>query len=173
MGPTRFTMASCGVLSQSANRRKSSPTTREWRERERERERESLWSEWCFTHGRCSSVLNNWLAAALEAYIRMWVTPGRLFSMELDPEIHDESMNSPLYNDLIRTCVCTIYKQVSKVTWQRAAWPPLTHLGKCRPIRHYNTRCCFNVRSKADMSQLNLYRTETTTKKCKSEKNRK
>jgi len=30
-------------------------------------------------------------------------------------------------------------------------------------------RCYFNVRSKADTSQLNLY-TETTTKKCKTEK---
>jgi len=30
----------------------------------------------------------------------------------------------------------------------------------------YDTRCCFNVHSKADMSQLNL----TTTKKCKTEK---
>jgi len=37
-------------------------------------------------------------------------------------------------------------------------------------IRH-DTRCYSNVRSKADMSQLNLYRTEPTTKKCK--KNRK
>ena len=34
----------------------------------------------------------------------------------------------------------------------------------------YDTRCYFNVRSKADVSQLNLYRTETTTKKCKREK---
>jgi len=34
----------------------------------------------------------------------------------------------------------------------------------------YDTRCYFNVRSKADMSQLNLYHTETTTKKCKTEK---
>jgi len=30
----------------------------------------------------------------------------------------------------------------------------------------YDTRCCFDVHSKADMSQLNL----TTTKKCKTEK---
>ena len=29
------------------------------------------------------------------------------------------------------------------------------------------TRCYFNVRSKADMSQLNLYRTEPTTKSAK------
>jgi len=34
----------------------------------------------------------------------------------------------------------------------------------------YDTRYYFNVRSKADMSQLNLYRTETTTKNCKTEK---
>ena len=33
----------------------------------------------------------------------------------------------------------------------------------------YDTRCYFNVRSKADMSRLNL-RTETTTKTCKTEK---
>jgi len=32
----------------------------------------------------------------------------------------------------------------------------------------YDTRCYFNVRSKADMTQLNL-RTETTAKKCKTE----
>jgi len=35
----------------------------------------------------------------------------------------------------------------------------------------YDTRCYFNVRSKADMSQLNLpHGTDTTTKKCKTEK---
>ena len=35
----------------------------------------------------------------------------------------------------------------------------------------YDTRCYFNVRSKADMSQLNLpHGTEPTTKKCKTEK---
>jgi len=33
----------------------------------------------------------------------------------------------------------------------------------------YNTRCYFNVRSKADMSQLNLPHVKTT-KKCKTEK---
>ena len=39
-------------------------------------------------------------------------------------------------------------------------------------MRYGDTRCYCNVRSKADMSQLNLgaYRTETTTKKCKTEK---
>ena len=31
----------------------------------------------------------------------------------------------------------------------------------------YDRRCYFNVRSKADMSRLNLYRTETTTKSVK------
>ena len=31
-------------------------------------------------------------------------------------------------------------------------------------------RCYFNMRSKADMNRLNLYRTETTTKNCKTEK---
>ena len=34
----------------------------------------------------------------------------------------------------------------------------------------YDTRCYFNVRSKANMSQLNLYRKEPTTKKCKNRK---
>jgi len=29
----------------------------------------------------------------------------------------------------------------------------------------YDARCYFNVRSKSDISQLNLYRTEPTTKK--------
>ena len=33
----------------------------------------------------------------------------------------------------------------------------------------YDTRCYFNVRSKADMSRL-IYRTETATTKCKTEK---
>ena len=33
----------------------------------------------------------------------------------------------------------------------------------------YDTRCCFNVRSKADISQLNL-RTEAETKKWKTQK---
>jgi len=38
-------------------------------------------------------------------------------------------------------------------------------------LRYDNTRCYFNVRSKANMSQLDLgYRTEPTTKKCKTEK---
>jgi len=41
-----------------------------------------------------------------------------------------------------------------------------------RAIR-YDTRCYFNVRSKADISQLNLYRTEPTTKKCKNRKTKK
>ena len=36
-----------------------------------------------------------------------------------------------------------------------------TFLGSLR----YDTRCYFNVRSKANTSQLNLYRTEPTTKK--------
>jgi len=38
--------------------------------------------------------------------------------------------------------------------------------------RYDHTTCYFNVRSKADMSQLNRgpYRTETTTKNCKTEK---
>ena len=39
-----------------------------------------------------------------------------------------------------------------------------------RPTIRYDTRCYFNVRSKSDMSQLNLYRTETTTRKCKTDK---
>jgi len=34
----------------------------------------------------------------------------------------------------------------------------------------YDARCHFNVRSKADISQLNLYRTELKTKKTKSGK---
>ena len=34
----------------------------------------------------------------------------------------------------------------------------------------YDTRCYFNVRSKADMSQLNLPHGTATTKKCKTEK---
>jgi len=36
-------------------------------------------------------------------------------------------------------------------------------------IIRYDTKCYFNVRSKADMSRL-IYRTETTTKNCKTEK---
>ena len=39
----------------------------------------------------------------------------------------------------------------------------------CIRIR-YDTRCYINVRSKANMSQLNLYRTQPTTKKCKNRK---
>jgi len=46
----------------------------------------------------------------------------------------------------------------------------LTPLSPHHPYILYDTRCYFNVRSKADMSQLNLYRTETTTKNCKTEK---
>jgi len=36
-------------------------------------------------------------------------------------------------------------------------------------VIRYHTRCCYNVQSKADMSQLNLH-TGPTTKKCKTEK---
>jgi len=39
----------------------------------------------------------------------------------------------------------------------------------CIRIR-YDTRCYINVRPKANMSQLNLYRTQPTTKKCKNRK---
>jgi len=38
-----------------------------------------------------------------------------------------------------------------------------------RKLRAYYTRCYFNVRSKADIVGL-IYRTETTTKNCKTEK---
>ena len=34
----------------------------------------------------------------------------------------------------------------------------------------YDTRCYFNVRSKADISRSLIYRTEKTTKNCKREK---
>ena len=38
----------------------------------------------------------------------------------------------------------------------------------------YDTKCYFNVRSKADMSQLNLYTArKPTTKKCKNRKTKK
>ena len=44
------------------------------------------------------------------------------------------------------------------------------HTTRRNTIR-YDTRCYFNVRSKADTSRLNLRRTEPTTKECKTEKN--
>ena len=39
----------------------------------------------------------------------------------------------------------------------------------CAKILRYDTRCYFKVRSKADMNRL-IYRMETTTKNCKTEK---
>ena len=45
---------------------------------------------------------------------------------------------------------------------------PILIFFRCNDTR-YDTRCYFNVRSKADISQL-IYRTEPTTKKCKTEK---
>ena len=47
------------------------------------------------------------------------------------------------------------------------------HSTMTRPSRlRYDTRCYFNVRSKADISQAVslIYRTEPTTKKCKNRK---
>ena len=41
--------------------------------------------------------------------------------------------------------------------------------GRTHKEQRYDTRCYFNVRSKADKVSL-IYRTETTTKKCKTEK---
>jgi len=71
--------------------------------------------------------------------------------------------------------IATQQCSTTKVLNKSKLWSWRVKVGRCvvnmctQPWR-YDTRCYFNVRSKANMSQLN-YRTEPTTKKCKNRKN--
>ena len=54
------------------------------------------------------------------------------------------------------TTICNDVAELSVGGWQPNGEAVVTHSQRLVSSVRYDTRCCFNVRSKADMSQLNL-----------------